>query len=134
MEVLLFWVAHLQFASSLAKQQLRGEHLVVGLTIHDRLELARCCSHERNDLLGELLDWRTGQLLSGRYELRDMTLGLFGIEIFFLEGLVAHRLVVAFTLTPMGILCRVVGHVPPFLGTSLSSYRPNELLAIGERG
>jgi hypothetical protein len=90
-KVPLFWVAHLQSASSLAQQQLHGEYLVVGLTFHNRLELARCCSHERRDLLRELLDWRTGRLLSGHYELRDTTLGFFGIEFFFLVG-VALRL------------------------------------------
>jgi hypothetical protein len=32
-EVPLFWVVHLQSASSLAQQQLRGEHLVVRFTV-----------------------------------------------------------------------------------------------------
>jgi hypothetical protein len=39
----LFWVAHLQSASSLTQQQLRSEYLVVGLPLHDRLEVAQCC-------------------------------------------------------------------------------------------
>ena len=53
----------------------------MGLLIHDRFEEDR-------------------ELLCGRYELRDTPLGLFGIELFFLKGLVAPRLVVAFFLMP----------------------------------
>jgi hypothetical protein len=94
---------------------LRSEYLVVGLTIHDRLEVAQCCSHEHRDLLRELLDGRTGELLCRGHEPSDTPLCLFGVELFFVEGLVAHLLLVAFSLTPRGILCRIIRHVRPFL-------------------
>jgi hypothetical protein len=116
-KVPLFRVVVLESASSLAQQQLRSQYLVVGLPLHELLEVAQCCSHERIDLLCELLNGRAREFLGGRYELRDMLLGLFGVQLFFVEGLLAHRLVVVFTLMRRGIFCRVVGHVPPFLRT-----------------
>ena len=39
-EVPLFWVVGLLFASSLTQQQLRGEHLIVGLPLHELLKVA----------------------------------------------------------------------------------------------
>jgi hypothetical protein len=93
--------------------------------------------HERSDLLGEFLNGRAGELLGRRYELCDTLLCLFGVELFFVvEELLAHRLVVVFALTPKGVFCRVVGHIPPFLlPFSASLYHPiapDKLLAIDE--
>jgi hypothetical protein len=115
----LFRVVQLQCASSLTQQQLRSEYLVVRLPLHELLEVAQCCLHERNDLLRELLNGRAGKLLGARYELRNTPLGLFGVELFFVEGLVAHCLVVIFTLSYRGILVKIVGYNPPFFSVSL---------------
>ncbi len=81
MERPLFWVQLLQSAGSLAQQQLCGQYLVVGLTFHDRFEVAQCCSHERSNSIGEFLHGRTGELLGRPHELRDTPLGLFGVEL-----------------------------------------------------
>ena len=115
----LFWVVLLPSASSLTRQELRGEDLVVGHPVHDRLEVARCCSHERSDLLRELLNGRTGELIGRCHELCDTLLGLFRVELFLLEELLARRLVVVFSLTPRGIFRRVVRHDLSFLCSSL---------------
>jgi len=98
---------------------LRGEYLVVGNPVHDHLEVARCCSHERSDPLRELINGRTGELIGRYHELRDTLLGLFGVELFFVEEVLAHHLVVVFSLTPRGIFCRVVGHDLSFLSSTL---------------
>ena len=118
------WVVRLPSASSLTQQELRGEYLVVGHPIHDCLEVARCCSHERSDPLRELLNGRAGELIGRYHELRDTPLGLFGVELFFVHEVLTHHLIVVFSLTPSGILCRVVGHKLSFLDTSLRSQRP----------
>jgi hypothetical protein len=119
----LLWVVLLQSASSLAQQQLCGEYLVVGLPLHDHLEIAQCCLHEPSNLIGEFLNGRTGELLGGPHELRDTLLGLFWVKLFFLvEGLLADHLVIRFSLTGPGVFFSVVvRHVPPFVGASLQS-------------
>src|SRR5215208_3300268 len=43
----LFGVIGLQSASSLAQQELGGEHLLVDLSVHDLLYIAQCCSRPR---------------------------------------------------------------------------------------
>jgi hypothetical protein len=65
-----------------------GQYLVVGLPFHDLLEVGKCCLHEIGDLLREFLDGGTGELVCRPHELRDTPLGLFGVELFFVEGLV----------------------------------------------
>src|SRR5215211_1136220 len=120
----LFWVVLLHSASSLAQQQLCGEYLVVGLPLHDRLEVAQCCSHERGYLIGEFLNGRTGEFVGRRNKLRDTLIGLFGVKLFFLvEGLLTEHLVICFSLTGPGVFSVGVGHAPPFLGASLSPSR-----------
>lgn len=56
----LFRVVLLQSSSSLTQQELRGEHLVVGLLLHELLKVAQCCLHERSDLLREFLNGGPG--------------------------------------------------------------------------
>jgi hypothetical protein len=127
------WVVRLAAVSSLTKLQLRSEYLVVGLTIHDRLQVAQCRSHERSDPLRELLDWRTAELICRYHELRDTPLGLFGVELSFLKGLVAPRLVVAFSLTPRGISVGLSGTIFPFSAPRYDGRTPDKVLAIDDK-
>ena len=108
MERPLFWVVLLQSASSLAQQQLCGKYLVVGLALHDHLEVAQCFAHERSYLIREFLNGRTGELLGRYHELRDTLIGLFGVKLFFLlEGALAEHLVILCRRPPGGIMCMV---------------------------
>src|SRR5919112_1523284 len=133
MERPLFWVVLLQSASSLAQQKLCGEYLVVGRMGHDHLEVAQCCSHERSNLLCEILNRRTGELVGRRHELRDTLLGLFGVKLFFVEGLLADHLIIRLFLTGPGVFFVLVGHVSPFAiprtpyATTPSVYPPETL-------
>jgi hypothetical protein len=134
MERPLFWVVLLQSASSLAQQQLCGEYLVVGLPLHDRFEVAQCCSHERSNLIREYLNGRTGELVGRPHELRDTLIGLFGVKLLFLvEGPLAEHLVIRLSLTGPGVFSVFIGHVPPFLAHLYNPNAPDKLFAIEER-
>jgi hypothetical protein len=129
----LFWVV-LQSASSLAQQQLCGQYLVVGLPLHDHLEVARCCSHERSYLIREFLNGRTGELVGRRHELRDTLIGLFGVKLFFLvEGLLAEHLVIRFSLTGPGYSLSLSDMFLPCLAHLYNRNAPDKLFAIDER-
>jgi hypothetical protein len=75
-------VCFLQSTSSLAQQELRGEHLVVWLPTHNPLDVPPGCSHHLSNVLGEFCYGRTRKLLGRRYELRDTSLTLLGVDVF----------------------------------------------------
>ena len=125
----LFRVVLLQSASSLTRYSLRGEYLVVGLTIHELLEVAQCCSTSARATRPR--SWGTGGPGSSPADVMNCVigrLGLFGVWLSssskYLSAVSRYRR--RFHPHAMGYFLVGLSDIICLSDASLPSYRPRE--------